>query len=275
MTLSLGNILAISTRIAEYQNPTPKTAPQQQQITIETLPRISSTQIRQDNIFTNSPAPTNRRERIEAEVGTIAKSYGQSAQPATPLKFLGNQRAETGKYLHSARQKLLTQEQQATYSKSGLLAQYNDYLLRFLRTPAGYPFRQTFHRRVRTIVLGTPYSALHPTLNSITTLTTLAKASLTEDRYGNVAKDISLLIRAFVSTISSIESFVSSLPVHWTDVEFQESDRKVEDMALIVTALKTGLKEIVGAFGEYATELGLGKEEIATARKVAGIDRQD
>lgn len=49
----------------------------------------------------------------------------------------------------------------------------------------------------------------------------------------------------------------------------------MEEVALIVTALKTGLKEIVGAFGEYATELGLGKEEIATARKVAGIDRQD
>ena len=271
MTLGLGNILSISTRISEYQNPTPKTA-SQQQVTIETLPRISSTQVRNENIFMNSPAPANQREKIESKVGTVAKSYGQSAQPAMPLKFLENQRLRTDKYLDSARQNLLTQGQQETFSKSGLLAQYNGYLLRFLHTPAGYPFRQTFRRRVCTVILGTPYGDLNPIVDSINTLSILATSSLTEDRYGNVAKDIPLLIRAFVSTMSSIESFVSTLPVHWTDVEFRESDRKVEEVALIVTALRNGLKGMVEAFGKYATELGLGREELAAARKIAGVD---
>lgn len=272
MTLSLGNILAISNRITGHQKPTPKTAPQQQEITIETLPRISSSQVRQDSIFMNSPAPANRRERIESRVGTITKSYGESPQPARPINFLQNQRAKTGPYLQSARQKLLTQGQQETFSRGGLLAQYNDYLMRFLRSPIGYPFRQTFRRRVCTVVLGTPYSNLHPILDSVNTLSALAKASLNEDRYGNVAKDVPLLIRAFVSTTASIQGFVSSLPVHWTDVEFSDSDREIEEINMIRAALKDGLRDIVDSFGQYATELGLGKEEIATARKVAGMD---
>ena len=271
MTLSLGNILAISNRISEYQNPASKTG-SQQPVTIETLPRISSSLLRHDNIFLKSPAPTNRRQKIESEVGTIAKSYGQSAQPATPLKFLENQRLKTDKYVDSARQKLLTYEQQETFSKNGLLAQYNDYLMRFLRTPIGYPFRHTFRRRVCTVILGSPYGEFNPIVDSINTLSTLATSSLTEDRYGNVAKDIPLLIRAFVSIISSIEGFVGTLPVHWTDVEFAESDRKVDEVVVIVTHLRTGLKGIVEAFGKYATDLGIGKEELAAVRKIAGVD---
>ena len=271
MTLCLGNILSISNRITEYQNPTTSSAHPQQKITIETLPPISAP-LRQENVFSNPPSPSTRREKIESSVGTIAKSYGQSPQPTKPLKFLENQRAESQKYLGAARQKLLTQGQQQTFSSSGLLAQYNDYLMRFLRSPAGYPFRQTFKRRVCTVVLGSPYSELHPILDSINTVSTLALASLKEDNYGKVAKDIPLLIRAYVSTTSSIEGFVNSLPAHWTDVEFSEQDRKAEEVELIVGALKTGLRDMLGAFGQYATELGMGAGEISTARKVAGMD---
>ena len=270
MTLCLGNILSISNRIRDYQNPPTASAPPPQKITIETLPPISAP-LRKENIFTKPPPPSNRREMIEASVGSIAKSYGQSPQPVQSLKFLEKQRSETEKYLGTTRQKLLTQGQQETYSKSGLLAQYNDYLMRFLRTPAGYPFRQTFKRRVCTVVLGTPYSDLNPILNSINTLSILAVASLKEDSYGRVAKDVPLLIRAYVSSISSIEGFVSSLPVHQTDVEFVEADKNIEEVDLIVDSLKSGLKDMVKAFAKYGVELGLGEGEINAARKVAGM----
>ena len=274
MTLCLDNVLSISNRITAFQNPSTSAAPSQQKITIETLPPISAP-LRQENIFTDPPPPSTRREKIESSVGTIAKSYGQSPQPAKPLKFLENQRAEGQKYIGAARQKFLTQGQQKTFSSSGLLAQYNEYLMRFLRTPVGYPFRRTFRRRVCTVVLGTPYSELNPLVNSINTLSALAVASLKEDNYGKVAKDLPLLIRAYVSITSSIEGFVSSLPAHWTDVEFSESDRKVEEVDLIVGSLKAGLKDMIGAFGKYATELGMGEGEIGTARRVAGMEDSD
>lgn len=275
MTLCLGNILAISNRIAEFHNPASKSVAPPPRVTIESLPPISSAPLRQENIFTNTRPPATTLEKIESSVGTIAKSYGQSPQPAKPLKFIESKRAEGEKYLGVARQKLLTQGQQESLSTSGLLAQCNAYLIRFLRTPFGRPFRRTFKRRASTVVLGSPYSELSPIIDSVNALTALALASLTEDPYGRVAKDVPLLIRAFASVIQSVEGFVRDLPVHWTDVEFSDSDRRVEEVELVVGSMKAGLKQMVDAFGKYASELGLSEKDIKAARSVAGVEGEE
>ena len=122
------------------------------------------------------------------------------------------------------------------------------------------------------MVLGSPFGELSVIIDSVNALTALAVASLTEDNYGKVAKDVPLLIQAFVSVIQSVEGFVMDLPVHWTDVEFSDSDRRAEDVDLVVGSMKAGLKEIVDAFGKYATELGLTQRDIKTARRVAGVE---
>ena len=272
MTLCVGNILAVSNRISEFQNPTTKSVAPPQRITIETLPSISSAPLRQANIFSNARPPATTREKIESSVGIIAKSYGQSSQPAKPLRFLESQRPEAEKYLGLASQKLLTQGQQESLSGSGLLAQYNAYLIRFLRTPFGRPFRRTFKRHVSTVVLGSPVGELNSIIDSVNALTTLALASLTEDIYGKVAKDVPLLIQVFVSVIQSVEGFVRDLPVHWTDVEFSDSDRRGEEVDLVVGSMKAGLKEMLDAFGKYTTELGLTETDIKAARRVAGVE---
>ena len=272
MTLCLGNILAISNRIVEFQNPITNPVAPPQRITIESLPSISSAPLRHENIFSNVRAPATTREKIESSFGTIAKSYGQSPQPAKPLKFLESKRAEGEKYLGIARHKLLTQGQQESLSSSGLLAQFNAYLIRFLRTPFGRPFRRTFKRRASTVVLGSPFGELSSIIDSVNALTALALASLTEDNYGKVAKDIPLLIRAFVSVIQSVEGFVRDLPVHWTDVEFSDSDRRGAEVESVVGSMKAGLKEMVDAFGKYAPELGLTEREMKIARAVAGVE---
>ena len=275
MTLCLGNILAISNRIAEFQNPATKTAAPPPQMTIESLPSISSVPLRQENVFRNTRTPANTREKIESSLGTFAKSYGQSPNPAKPLKFLESQRAEGEKYLGVARQKLLTQGQQERLSSSGLRAQCNTYLIRFLRSRCGRPFRRTFRLRVSTVVLGSPYAELSPIIDSVNALTALALASLTEDIYGKVAKDIPLLIRAFVSIVQSVEGFVTNLPADWTDVEFSESDRRVEEVDLVIASMKAGLKQMVDAFGKYAPELGMTEKEIKVARTVAGVESDE
>ena len=272
MTLCLGKILAISNRVAEYQNPNPNSVVPPQQTIIESLPSISSASLKQENIFSNVQVPTTTREKLESNFGSIAKSYGESPQPAKPLKFLESQRAEGEKYLGVARQKLLTEDQQQSWSSSGLLAQCNIYLIRFLRSWFGYPFRQTFQRRVCVVVLGSPFSELSSIIDSVNALTALAVASLTEDNYGRVAKDVALLIRAFVSVIQSVEGFVERLPAHWTDVDFSDSDRRGQEVDLVVGSLKAGLKEMVDAFGQYATELGLTEREMKIAKRVAGVE---
>lgn len=123
-------------------------------------------------------------------------------------------------------------------------------------------------------MLGTPYSELHPIIHSITALSALAQASVEEDQYGIVAKDVPLLIRAFVSTIFTVEGFVGGLQPHWTDVEFSESDRKVEEVVLVAAALKSGLRDIVASFGSYASELDMAPGEMRTAKAVAGLDSE-
>ena len=272
MTLCLGNILAISTRVAEFQNPKTNSVVPPQETVIESLPSISSASVRKENIFNNVQVPTTTREKIESNFGSIAKSYGESPRPAKPLKYLESQRAEGEKYLGVARQKLLTEDQQRNWSSSGLLAQCNVHIIHFLRSRLGYPFRQTFQRRVCVVVLGSPFSELSPIIDSANALTALAVASLTEDNYGKVAKDVALLIRAFVSVIQSVEGFVERLPAHWTDVEFSDSDRMVKEVDLVVGSLKAGLKDMVDGFGEYATELGLTEREMGIAKRVAGVE---
>lgn len=278
MILCLSNIISISTRISAFQNPTPPTAPQTQQTAkIEYLPRLSAP-LQEHNILSNPPAPGTRYEKVESDIGKIAKSYGQSPSPGT-LKIPYTPQAkrllytESQKLIQPAKQKLLTADQ-TTFSTSsaGLRATFNDYLMRFLRSPLGQPFRQTFSRRICTVVLGTPYSELHLLVSSIKALSALALASLTEDPYGKVAQDIPALIRAFVSTIQTIETFVKNTPTHWTDVEFKDSDRKIEEVEMILQCLKSGLQGMIEGFGKYASELGLSSAEVRISRKVAGMD---
>lgn len=147
--------------------------------------------------------------------------------------------------------------------------------MRFLRSPLGHPFRQTFDRRVTAVVLGTPYSTYNTTICSIKALSALAVASIDEDPYGRVCKDVPALIRTYTSTIETVEAFVANLPPHWTDVGFSDRQRWVSDVADVVSCLKDGLRDLLDAFGKYAGELGLAEREMRVARKASEVRSQD
>lgn len=90
--------------------------------------------------------------------------------------------------------------------------------------------------------------------------------------YGKVSKDVPLLIRTYANTITTLEAFMDGMPVHWTDIGFQ--DRTVEEVQVVLECLQRGLKEMVKGFGEYAGELGISEEELRTARSLAGIEEE-
>ena len=171
-------------------------------------------------------------------------------------------------------QKLLTSGQQEKLTPGGLRGLINEYIMRFLHSPFGKPFRQTFARRTATVVLGTPYSSYYSTITSIKALTALAKASLKEDPYGRVSKDIPKLVRTYCSTIQTVENFVDNLPPHWTDVDFKDADRRVDEVEPVVQCLRSGLSSMLEQFGQYAGELGMSPIEISTARQIAGTDNE-
>ena len=124
-------------------------------------------------------------------------------------------------------------------------------------------------------MLGNPYSSYYLTITSIKSLTALAIASLDEDPYGRVSKDVPTVIRTYCSTIQTIEAFVNNLPPHWTDVYFHNEsgdDRRSPDVDSVVSCLRTGLGELIDSFGIYASELGMSVAEMNIARKIASVD---
>lgn len=275
----LRNISILQSRIYTFLNPPEPTnssspANQQQTAKVESLPRIS-TPLRRDNIFSNAPAPATSLEKIESNVGNLAKSYGQSPAPGT-LKLPYSPQATSllsssgQKLLSSPAKKILTPGQQERLASSGLRGIFDEYMMNFLRSPFGQPFRQTFSRRISTILLGSPHSTTYGTLAAIKSLTTLAVASLNEDPYGRVSKDVPTIIQTYTSTVQSVEAFCKNLPPHWTDVDFEEAEREVDDVNAVIACLKNGLRTLVQEFGPYAGELGIGETEVRNAKKVAG-----
>ena len=102
----------------------------------------------------------------------------------------------------------------------------------------------------------------------------LALASIEEDSYGTVYKDIPPILRTFANITNRIETFVKESPAHWTDVDFREEDpgaRKVEEIDLVVGHLKAALRQLVEKYEGYAREMGLGQGEMRAARRAAGM----
>ncbi|KAI4174693.1 MAG: hypothetical protein LQ348_006324 [Seirophora lacunosa] len=262
-------IQGITTRVAEYSNPS---TPQQASIDpgqLQSLPRLGIPP-REEPVLLQPSAPSTRREMVESKVGSFAKSYGNN-----PASGNGSPVVQQSKYyLEQARTRLLSPEQQQAISPAKVQSTFNTYLTRFLRSWPGQPFRQTFARRVRSIAFGQPFSEFVTIVDAVDALTRMATASIKEDDYGKVARDIPAIVRTFVTAHRSLESLTAALQPHWTDVEFRESQREVGDVQVTLAALRQGLGELMGAFGAFAAEIGLEEQEVRVAKMIAGKKKE-
>lgn len=274
LAASLQNIEAMNTRIDEFRNPSPSASDPRTTAPMQRLPRLSAP-LKQDPILQAPSSPSNRLEKIESQVGTVVKSFGEAAPWPHPLRSLTSPRAK--QYLRSARQKLLTPHQQEILTTSHLQAVRDESLDRFLHSSIGGLFRQTFPRRASAIIFGTPTSSCVHIVDSIDALAQLAHASLEEDPFGKVAEDVPHLIRTYMKTIDTVESFVlRDLQPHWTDIDAPApGDRRrryVPEVEAVLVALREGLKLLVDGFGEFRTAIGVTEGEIVRARALAFID---
>jgi len=62
------------------------------------------------------------------------------------------------------------------------------------------------------------------------------------NKYGNVQRDVKLIIQTLTASVTKLEAFKSSLPFHWTDVEKKRESPEVDT---ILAALKAGLTELI------------------------------
>ena len=139
---------------------------------------------------------------------------------------------------------------------------------KLIASPVGWAFRQEFGRRLTAAVLGGPYGEPSLYINAATALTQLSVQSLTEDRYGNVQRDVSSIIRTFTATIKKLEAFKASFPAHWTDVG---GSREAPEVDLILEALKLGLNQLITEFGPYSKDLRLSLTDMRLAREAVGV----
>ncbi|KAL8994239.1 MAG: hypothetical protein Q9169_005733 [Polycauliona sp. 2 TL-2023] len=260
-------IQAVNARINSYGQPSPQQQALSRPQEVQSLPRIG-TPLKEGQVMMNPPPPSSRREMVETKVGSFAKSIGNNP-PSNYGNPLGPKQQQ---YLEAARNKLLTPEQQQVITPAHIQSQFNTYMTRFLQSWFGQPFRQTFARRVQATVFGQPYSELTLIVDAIDSLTHLAAASIKEDAYGKVAKDIPLIMRTFIITYQTVERFTSTLPVHWTDVQFSEDQRRTEDILMLLSALRNGLERLVKAFGGYSKEMGIEAQDMRVARTIAGME---
>lgn len=261
----LGLVLSISDRISQFQSP-PDPSARQQHINVETLPRLSAP-LRQDPILGKLPPPISNRAKMVSNIGAIAKSYGHQ-----PSLFLP---PRTKQFVNDTRNNLLTPEtgeQPLRITPVSLRPSFDGWWMYILGSSFGWPFRHRFDRLVRSIVFKRSDGQFGQIVDAIDILSVLTVASLEEDKYGKVAKDVALLIQTYGATISVIEAFVASVPVHWTDTEF--TSREVVEVDTILAFLKSGLKEMLHGFSEYAKDLGIPELEIQQARKISGMQNE-
>jgi len=260
LIICLGEFHGLFIRIDAFQTPTQGAGSgPQQQPQLQTLPKISSG-LKQGEIFTAVQPPASRTTAIKSNVGTFAKSIGQSpgADPLTP---------QAKKFLTYSADKVLTKEQQQELSPTSLFDKLKSYILQFLQTPLGVPFRHTFKRHALAVVLGTPYGGFGPIIDAINALTKLSICSLKEDSYGQVYQDVANVIRTFTSTADVLDNFIKTTPFHWTDIEAKRED--IPEVTLILTALRDGLTELINEFGEFKDDLGLSIGEMRKAKETA------
>lgn len=212
---------------------------------------------KQDAIFQVTPQKKNFRTEVEKAVNQVTTSPGQGSQLSPLAK----------KAMASAKSKLLQIQQEATGSDDPQ-SLFKSFAMKLLSSPLGWPFRQEISRRLTTVVLGAPYGEPGLYVNAINSLGQLAVHSLTEDKYGNVQRDVATIIRTLTSTTTKLVNFKQQLPFHWTDVD---PVRDVPEVDVIVEALRDSLAQLIQEFGPYARDLRLSMTDMRLAKEAAGI----
>lgn len=293
MQSATAEIKGISTRIDETTKPSPGPSiseTEQAQPVIHSLPRLTDPP-KEGNVFASSPKATSRHEKFGDAFSTAAKSYGQSPDwtPVARAKARDAfDRASTAVLSPERKQKLLASTREIKLLTDGTSTRkpenVHPLIAQFLRSPLGQPFRQTYDRRLSSIVLGTPYATASPIVDAIESLNRLLVASLQEDSYGTVQSDVPNVVRLFTDTIKTLDALVNGgLDAHWTDVNFPSSSdpaaqmaaRQVPNVELVLDALKMSLADLLTVFKPYLRDIGLVGKDLRLAKEAAGLVEGD
>ncbi|KAI6043254.1 nucleoporin protein Ndc1-Nup [Pisolithus marmoratus] len=151
---------------------------------------------------------------------------------------------------------LITSVQQSCY---GLLVKYAPLQSREVCTQLnGWLARERIHKRAEMSLPNRELDAL-----IIESLSALVCASLTEDRYGVVQRDIPRILEAFLSFLQAAEDYQDEVAYELDDTNsavFRQKERvrvevakASEAISVVIDALKSGISDIVRTFGDKLT----------------------
>ncbi|KAH6651558.1 nucleoporin protein Ndc1-Nup [Truncatella angustata] len=256
--LCLGPIKALEKRIDDYgKPPAPPAAAQQPAVPSQPRAKIVEPPA-SANIWERAPPPKTIQDSVGKWVADVANTPGK--KPADTLVPLAK------KTVADVRDSLLTKQQQEHLNQEGIVGMFQGVFKVVLPTRLGWLFRQTYSRRIRTAVLGTPYGDASLLVNSAYALSRLAVASLAEDNYGNVHRDVPTIIRTFTTLIKKLEVFLENFPAHWTDASGKRQSADVEE---VLDALKESLARVVKDFEKYSSDLKLSRTDLRLAKEAA------
>jgi nucleoporin NDC1 len=271
-TLCLREIRGVSDRISAFNDaqapkPTPEDAANgSAEATLQKQAAVPP--LKTDDIVAQTPPAKSRVEKVGRLAGSFAKQHGLS--PSSPPRPIQG----ATKAIAFAERKLLTepQRQEIADTPKNVRQAAGGALMAFLKNRVvGWPFRQSFARRAVAVICGAPSARTGIIVFAAGSLAKLCTESLREDPYGAVAKDVKSIIGVYADAIRDVERFLRDAKPHWTDVYFTEPQRgRVEEVNTVVDALRVDLQDILGAFGEYASSLGISEKELAEAKMLAG-----
>lgn len=254
--ICLDVVKGMETRVEPYltkPEPTPTTPEKREE------EKKKKTQVKDDPIFVSTPPRRSFRTEVEKAVGQVARSPDQKLL----LSSVAQKAVEAAKDTH------LSLLKSTGYGDTSSLLR--EVVQRVLETPLGIPFRQEYSRRVTSTVLGTPYGEPSLYINAINALSLLSVHSLSEDKFGNVQRDVASIIRTFSSAVRKLETFKAQLPPHWTDVKRRRNCPEVDE---VLAALRDSLAQLIQEFGPYSRDLRLTLMDMRLAREAAGVSAE-
>lgn len=260
LALSLAQISAVSSRIADYNaKSAPASPPATQETALFRVPQAAP--LKTGPIFANGAEKPNLATNL-------AKQYGNSPG-AKPLRNA----------IEFGSKKLLTPAQREKIHQQPLVMEQKVESLwtTALRSPAGWIVRKPFSRVAAQVVCGKGgYSESGLLIDAVQAVTVLAKEALREDKFARVQREIPNILLTFTEAIKSIEAFLGSLAPHGSDVFFTPDTRKeVAEVNEVLGALKDATGGVLLVYGEYLSSLQMTDTQIAEVKAVANVPRKD
>jgi nucleoporin NDC1 len=252
-------IKSMETRVDEYgKAPAPAALPAGDVGQPKPQARVTAP-LKEDPIFQNKAATKSMRGEVEKVVGQLARSPGHS--PVSQLSPIAK------KTLRDARDKILSKERQEALAPENVKSHLHELAIQVISYDwIGGWFKEGFNRRLTAAVFGTPYAELSLYINAASVLSLLAVHSLTEDKFGNVHRDVPTIIRTFTAVIKKLEGFKARFPTHWTDIT---PNKETPEVDKVLDALKTALAQVVEAFEQYSSDLRLTLKDVRLAKEAA------